>query len=122
MSEKNTNTATITSAAPLRVMQTRDLDKARTTAKVTKIAGTVLIYVFLILIAFIVLFPFYWMLISSVKTLDEYQRSVPTLFPKVIVLHNYVEAFNQANLGRLFLNTVYVGLVSTAASLVITVL
>ena len=122
MSEKNTNTATITSATPMRVMQARDLDKARKSAKIGKVAGTVLIYIFLILVAFIVLFPFYWMIISSVKTLDEYRLSVPTLFPKVIVLRNYFTAFNQANLGRLFMNTVYVGLVSTVASLVITVL
>ena len=46
----------------------------------------------------------------------------PTLFPKEILLSNYVEAFNTANLGRLFLNTMYVGIVSTLASLVITVL
>ena len=79
-------------------------------------------YVLLGVWALIVLFPFYWMLISSVKTLDEYRLSVPTLFPQKIVLFNYVEAFNTANLGRLFLNTMYVGIVSTLASLVITVL
>ncbi|MBQ9793491.1 MAG: carbohydrate ABC transporter permease, partial [Clostridia bacterium] len=77
---------------------------------------------FLIVMALIVLFPFYWMLISSVKSIDEYRLSVPTLFPKEILWSNYVEAFNQANLGRLFLNTLYVGLVSTLLSLVITVL
>ena len=122
MSEKSTNTATLASASTMRVMQAKDLDKVNTTAKVVKITSTIFIYVFLILIAFVVLFPFYWMIISSVKTLDEYRLSVPTLFPKIIVLRNYVTAFNQANLGRLFMNTVYVGLVSTVASLVITVL
>ena len=122
MSDKNTNTATITSATPMRVMQAKDLEKVRAKAKAGKVLGTVAIYVFLILIAFIVLFPFYWMIISSLKSLDEYRLSVPTLFPKVLVFHNYVEAFNQANLGKLFMNTVYVGLVSTALSLVITVL
>ena len=122
MSDKNTNTATITSATPMRVMQAKNLEKVRAKAKAGKILGTVAIYVFLILIAFIVLFPFYWMIISSLKSLDEYRLSVPTLFPKVLVFHNYVEAFNQANLGKLFMNTVYVGLVSTALSLVITVL
>ena len=62
------------------------------------------------------------MIISSLKTLDEYKLSVPTLFPRQLVFGNYAEAFTQANLGRLFLNTVYVGLVSTILSLVITVL
>ena len=122
MSDKKTNTAPITSGTSMRVMQAKDLDKVRANAKAGKIIGTVLIYAFLILIAFIVLFPFYWMIISSMKNLDEYRLSVPTLFPKTIILHNYVEAFNKANLGKLFLNTVYVGLISTILSLVITVL
>ena len=72
--------------------------------------------------AIIVVFPFYWMLISSVKSLSEYQRTIPTLWPETILFSNYVEAFTQANLGRLFLNTLYVGVVSTLLSLVITVL
>ena len=122
MSEKATNTASITSTAPIRVMQAKDLDKVRSRAKIIKIVGTVAIYIFLILIAFIVLFPFYWMIISSLKTLDEYRLSVPTLFPKVLMFENYAVAFNQANLGKLFMNTVYVGLVSTVLSLIITVL
>ncbi len=79
-------------------------------------------YLFLIIMALIVLFPFYWMIISSLKTLDEYRQNVPTFWPKVIVLGNYAEAFTEANLGRLFLNTAYVGIVSTILSLVITVL
>ena len=90
--------------------------------KVAKIIGLTLVYAFLIIVAVVILFPFYWMIISSLKTLDEYRLSVPTLFPETIVLGNYAEAFTQANLGRLFLNTVYVGLVSTVFSLVITVL
>ena len=122
MSEKATNTASITSTAPIRVMQAKDLDKVRSRAKIIKIVGTVAIYIFLILIAFIVLFPFYWMIISSLKTLDEYRLSVPTLFPKALMFENYAVAFNQANLGKLFMNTVYVGLVSTVLSLIITVL
>jgi multiple sugar transport system permease protein len=108
--------------ASLRVMHAKDLDRVRTNAKAAKIAGNVVVYIFLILIALIVLFPFYWMIISSLKTLDEYKLSVPTLFPQQLVFGNYLEAFTQANLGKLFLNTVYVGLVSTILSLVITVL
>ena len=122
MSENTTNTANITSTARMKVMQIRDLEKVRAQAKVGKIIRTTAIYIFLVLIAFVVLFPFYWMIISSLKTLDEYRLSVPTLFPKALVFKNYSVAFKQANLGRLFLNTVYVGLVSTVLSLVITVL
>ena len=79
-------------------------------------------YLFLGAMALIVLFPFYWMIISSLKTLDEYRWSVPTFWPKTIMFSNYANAFTTASLGRLFLNTMYVGIVSTILSLVITVL
>ena len=62
------------------------------------------------------------MLISSVKSLDEYRLNVPTLWPRNILFSNYKTAFESASLGRLFLNTAYVGIVSTLLSLVITVL
>ena len=79
-------------------------------------------YAFLILMALIVLFPFYWMIISSLKTLEEYRLSVPTFWPQTIMFSNYAEAFTTANLGSLFKNTLFVGVVSTLLSLVITVL
>ena len=79
-------------------------------------------YAFLGVMALIVLFPFYWMIISSLKSLDEYRQNMPTFWPKVMVWQNYAEAFTEASLGRLFLNTAYVGIVSTVLSLVITVL
>ena len=121
MSDKIEN-KNMTSNAGMRVMKSRDISRLRTSARIGRGAGMVLTYAFLILIAIIVLFPFYWMIISSLKTLDEYKLSVPTLFPETIVFGNYAEAFTEANLGRLFLNTVYVGLVSTVLSLIITVL
>ena len=62
------------------------------------------------------------MVISSLKTLDEYRMSVPTFFPRRVMLSNYADAFTTANLGRLFLNTMSVGIVSTLLSLVITIL
>ncbi len=79
-------------------------------------------YAFLALVAISVLFPFYWMIISSLKSMEEYQLNVPTFWPQRVMLGNYVSAFNTANLGRLFINTMIVGVVSTLLSLVITVL
>ena len=124
MSNEITNNvpATENASGPFKVMKERNIENVKTQAKVMKVITTALIYIFLVAIAIVVLFPFYWMLISSVKSLDEYRLSVPTLFPREILLSNYVEAFTTANLGRLFLNTMYVGIVSTIASLVITVL
>ena len=106
----------------LKVMKQRDMNQVSTQAKVWKIVSNVLIYAFLIFIAIIVLFPFYWMIISSLKELEEYKLSVPTLFPRKLMFSNYAEAFTTANLGQLFLNTVYVGVVSTVLSLIVTVL
>ena len=104
------------------VMTEKDIDKVSKKQKIVKIIVQVLLYAFLGIMAVVVLFPFYWMLISSVKSITEYNQSVPTLFPMEIHLENYVKAFNTANLGTLFKNTVYVGVVSTVLSLVITVL
>ncbi len=105
-----------------RVMLERDMNKVRNMQTVMKIASQVLVYAFLITMAFIIIFPFYWMIISSLKDMAEYRLPVPTLFPKEIKWGNYVEAFTAASLGKLFINTVIVGIVSTLLSLVITVL
>ena len=103
-------------------MQEKDMGRVYDRQRIMRIAVQVGLYAFLGIMALIVIFPFYFMLISSVKTLAEYRLTVPTLWPREPILFNYVEAFNTANLGRLFLNTMYVGIVSTLLSLVITVL
>ena len=106
----------------IKTMNERDMQSVNARQRVVKIVVQFLLYAFLILMALIVIFPFYFMIISSVKELAEYKQTVQTLWPNKIVLYNYVEAFNTANLGRLFMNTLYVGVVSTVLSLVITVL
>jgi multiple sugar transport system permease protein len=104
------------------VMHQQDLVQISLQQKIFQGIVKAFTYAFLILMALIVLFPFYWMIISSLKTLDEYRLSVPTFWPKRVMFGNYAEAFTTANLGKLFLNTAYVGVVSTLLSLVITVL
>ena len=103
-------------------LQEKNLQTVSAKQRVMKIIVQVLLYTFLCVMALIVVFPFYWMIISSLKSTVEYRLPVPTLFPQKIMWGNYVEAFSAANLGRLFLNTVLVGVVSTLLSLVITVL
>lgn len=104
------------------LMHDKDMGKETKKQNVIGVLFKILVYAFLILMGIIVLFPFYWMIISSLKTLTEYRLSVPTFFPKHIMFSNYADAFTTANLGRLFLNTMYVGIVSTILSLVITIL
>ena len=103
-------------------MQAKDMRKVTAGSKVMGALVQGGTYLFLFIMALIVLFPFYWMIISSLKSLEEYRFNVPTLWPQKIIVFNYVKAFDSASLGTLFLNTAYVGIVSTIASLVITVL
>jgi len=104
------------------IMHEKDLQRTSSRQRIGKVLVTVGTYAFLIAIAIIVLFPFYWMIISSLKDLSEYRLNMPTFWPREIIWHNYVEAFQAANLGRLFVNTMIVGVVSTLLSLIITVL
>ena len=60
---------------------------------------------FLTVMALIVIFPFYWMVISSLKTMEEYRANVPTLWPHKLFFQNFATAFSQANLKDLFLHT-----------------
>ena len=103
-------------------MSEKNIQQVSAKQKVVKAIVWIGLYAFLGIMALIVLFPFYWMIISSLKTLDEYRMSVPTFWPQKIMFSNYAEAFTAASLGRLFVNTLYVGVVSTLLSLVITVL
>ncbi len=111
MSEKNLTT-----------MHERDMGKVTAGQRIFGTIAKIGTYLFLGIMALIVLFPFYWMIISSLKTLPEYRETIPTFWPRHLEFYNYVKAFNTANLGTLFMNTLYVGVVSTVLSLVITVL
>ena len=102
------------------VMQAKDLQKVNAASRITKGLVKAGVYTFLFAMALIVLFPFYWMIISSLKSLDEYRWNIPTLWPTKFILANYAEAFEAASLSQLFLNTAYVGIISTLLSLVIT--
>ena len=104
------------------VMQAQDLQQVSAQQRALQVLVKAFTYLFLGVMALIVLFPFYWMIISSLKELSEYRENIPTLWPRKMVFFNYVDAFNTADLGQLFLNTAYVGIVSTMLSLVITVL
>ena len=106
----------------MKVMNARDMGRVRALQSITKPLVIAATYAFLLLMALIVLFPFYWMIASSLKSLAEYRLSVPTFIPKSWMFSNYIDAFTTANLGRLFVNTLYVGVVSTILSLIITVL
>ena len=77
----------------------------------------------LVLWAVIVLFPFYWMLLTSVKSYGSYNSEfIPRLFTLSPTLENYGSAFSQVPLGRYFLNTLVFTGITTALMLFVTVL
>ena len=77
-----------------------------------------LTYFLLTLWALIVLFPFYWMLLSSVKSYSAYNAEhVPAFFTLQPTLENYVTAFTGVPLARYFTNTIIFTLATTALML-----
>ena len=82
-----------------------------------------LTYAFLTIWALIVLFPFYWMVLSSIKSYGAYNAEyVPQLYTLAPTLENYSYAFTEVPLARYFMNTVIFTGVTTAIMLVVTVL
>ena len=63
-------------------------------------------YVLAIAVLLIVVFPLYWMLISSVKSQEEILLLEPTLWPKEFHFENYINVFERANFGKYYYNTI----------------
>ena len=63
-------------------------------------------YLFAIVFTLIIVFPFYWMIISSLKTSEELLRPVPTLWPLKFQWKNYIDVFKMAPFGQYILNTI----------------
>ena len=78
------------------------------------------IYTFLTLWAGMVLFPFYWMLLTSVKSYGSYNSEyIPKFFTLSPTLQNYVDAFTTVPLGQYFLNTLIFTVITTAVMLIV---
>jgi multiple sugar transport system permease protein len=82
-----------------------------------------LTYTLLTIWALIVLFPFYWMVLTSIKSYSSYNAEyVPQLYTTQPTLQNYTDAFTAVPLARYFMNTVIFTGVTTALMLVVIVL
>ena len=93
-----------------------------TAARRRKIVRTIT-YIFLTLWGLFVLFPFYWMVLTSVKSYGAYNSEwIPKLYTLSPTIENYINAFTQVPLGQYFANTVLFTLITTALMLVVTVL
>ena len=79
-------------------------------------------YIVLTLFAIITLFPFYWMIASSLKSNFEVIQTPPSMFPKQLLWDNYRKAFEMAPFARYFLNTIIVTILSIIFTVLICIL
>lgn len=103
------------------------IEKKEKISSITHIVSLVFTYVFLVFIALLFLFPFYWMIITSFKTGDEIQgllsgyEGVQTFWP-VIFQNNYADLASTFNFGLYMGNTLIVGIFSTIGTVITCIL
>lgn len=89
----------------------------------SKVLHLIAVYTFLVIGAICVLFPFYWMINTSLKVLADYNtETVPTFIPTRVTFDNYVTAWQSVNLGRYLLNTVVFSITTTGILVIISIL
>ena len=98
-------------------------EKIQRSARIRRGIGKTVTYLLLTFWAVMVLFPFYMMMLTSVKSYSAYNSEwIPQLYTLSPTLQNYVDAFTQVPLARYFANTIIFTAVTTAIMLVVTVL
>ena len=101
-------------------MNTASYEKIEKSANRRKTVLNVVVYTFLALWGIMVLFPFYWMVLTSVKSYGSYNAEyIPKFITLTPTLENYVDAFTAVPLAKYFLNTVIFTLATTAIMLVV---
>lgn len=97
-----------------------DYEEIKKSAANRKKRVNIIVYAFLIIWAVIVLFPFYWMLLTSVKSYSAYNSErVPKFFVLSPTFQNYVDAFRTVPLGKYLLNTLIFTVLTTAIMMVV---
>lgn len=100
-----------------------DYEKIEARAKRNDNLRKTFVYILLAVWAIVVLFPFYWMLLSSVKSYSAYNSEyIPQLVTLHPTLENYRDAFQAVPLGRYLLNTLIFTVATTGIMLIVTVL
>lgn len=100
-----------------------DYQKIKKSSGISGKIGKGVTYAFLSIWAVMVLFPFYWMLLTSVKSYSSYNSEyIPKLFTMAPTLENYREAFTAVPLGGYFVNTLIFTAITTVLMLAVTVL
>ena len=105
-----------------------DVEKQLKKQKTQRIIKDVFVYIFLTFCAILAFLPFYWMVMSSVKSEVEYREPVPTFFPRTFQWKNYSVVLNQgaggssSNFVQILINTLVVGLISTTLGVIVTII
>lgn len=103
-----------------------DMEKQLKKQKILKVVKNILCYIVLTFFGLFALLPFYWMILSSLKTEDMYREAVPTFFvkPSELQWSNYKTVIEYGNnlFGTMLVNTLVVGIVSTLLGVVITII
>ena len=104
-------------------MTTTDFETIEKKARVRSRSIKTVTYALLAIWAIVVLFPFYWMLLTSVKSYSAYSSEyIPKFYTLAPTFQNYVDAFTTVPLADYFLNTVIFTVATTAMMLAVTVL
>ena len=100
----------------------KDFKKSIRAFKTIRIIGKVVIYLFLVLWALVVLFPFYFMVITSFKEFNTYAYTSTEIFVTYPTFDNYIKAFIDVDMIGYLLNTLIFSLVTTAIMLIVSIL
>ena len=91
--------------------------------KIHKKIFNIIVYTFLSFWALFVLFPFYWMILTSIKGYGEYNSEyIPKFFTNNPTFQNYIDAFNAVPLGRYLCNTLIFTVLTTLIMMVVIIL
>jgi multiple sugar transport system permease protein len=88
---------------------------------VSKVLGSIFVYILITFLAILVIFPFYWMIITSLKNNDEITALTQTFFPQVVMWSNYVYVFQVFDFGQYMRNTIVVAVFSTIGTIITTI-
>ena len=101
-------------------MKENDFNKIKKASSIHKKIFNIIVYIFLSVWALFVLFPFYWMILTSIKGYGEYNSEyIPRFFTSNPTFENYIEAFNAVPLGRYLCNTLIFTVLTTLIMMVV---
>lgn len=99
----------------------RSVDSIKKREKVTRFFLTIILYILVTFLALMMIFPFYWMIITSLKNNSEIISANQTFFPTIVMWSNYVYVFQHFNFVTYMTNTIVVAIFSTIGTLITTI-